>query len=315
MSCLIIGGGGFIGQWLTRHLIENGRDVVVLGRHGQRPDALDPRARYLAGDYGDRAVIDSALDEVQEVIDLAYSTVPKSSFEDPVYDISANLPQAVGLMQAAAARRHIRRLVVVSSGGTVYGHAASTPIPENHATNPVSPYGITKLAIEKYALMFHRLLDLPVVIARPANAYGEGQLPFRGQGFIATAGASMRDGRSLTVYGGDQVIRDYVHVEDVVAGIAAALDGGKTGACYNIGSGVGHSTNAVLSMLAALARAEGLSPVVQHQPARSFDVLVNVLDSTSLHADTGWQVRVALDAGIARAWHWLSDTGSSRSSN
>jgi len=310
MTCLVIGGGGFIGQWLTRHLLDRGRSVVVLGRRSQRPEGLDARASYRAGDYGDRVLIDSALDEVDEVVDLAYSTVPKSSFEDPVYDISTNLPQCVGLMQAAAARPHIRRLVLVSSGGTVYGHAESTPLREDHATNPVSPYGITKLAIEKYALMFHRLQALPVVIARPANAYGEGQLPYRGQGFIATAGASMREGRPLTVFGGAQVVRDYVHVEDVVSGITAVLDAGRTGACYNIGSGVGHSTQAVLSMLSALAQAAGVTPIVEHRPARPFDVLVNVLDSTRLQADTGWQPRVALDAGVVRTWRWLSDLGS-----
>jgi UDP-glucose 4-epimerase len=306
MTVLVIGGSGFIGQWLVRRLADGGRAVRVLGRSAVPPHLQDGRAQYCRGDYGDQNVLKELLADVDEVVDLAYSTVPKSSFEDPVFDIQTNLPQAVTLLRLAAAQGLLRKLVLVSSGGTVYGHAGSTPIAETHPTNPVSPYGITKLAIEKYGLMFHALTALPVVVVRPANAYGEGQLPFRGQGFIATAGASFLQQRKLTVFGGSEVVRDYIHVDDIAAGIVAALEAGTPGGCYNIGTGVGTGTDNVLAMVSELARSAGLEPEVERQPARAFDVRVNVLDSSKLTRETGWRPTVPLAVGLDRTWRWLA---------
>ena len=308
MTCLVVGGGGFIGQWLTRRLIETGRSVVVLGRRPEAPDGLDARAKYVAGDYGDPKVISVLLAEAIEVVNLAYATVPKSSFDDPLFDLSMNLQPSVNLLQAAVNKPYLRKIVLVSSGGTVYGHAIRTPIVEEHPTNPVSPYGITKLAIEKYGLMFHRLYGVPVVVMRPANAYGEGQAPFRGQGFVATAAASILQGRPLTVFGCDQTVRDYVHVDDIATALVAALDVGDNGACYNAGSGLGHSTQEVLDLLSALGRQHGATTQVMHMPARPFDVAVNVLDCSRLEAISGWRARVALTDGIDRVWHWLART-------
>ncbi len=304
MNCLLIGGGGFIGQHLARLLTERGRKVFVLGRKSRPSGALPKEVTYIAGDYGDEHTLGTLLEQVEEVVDLAYATVPKSSFDDPVFDLQGNLPPAVGLLQQAGRRPHLKRIVLVSSGGTVYGHAESLPISESSLTNPVSPYGITKLAIEKYAQMFHRLAALPVVVVRPANAYGEGQQPFLGQGFIATAVASILQGLTITVFGGDKIIRDYIHVDDVASGIVAALDHGHFGGCYNVGTGIGHTTNEVLSMITDLANAEGLSVNVIDKPSRPFDVQANVLDCGKLRNDSGWRSRVELPEGIQRLWHW-----------
>ena len=97
MSCLVIGGNGFIGQWVVRQLLGCGRDVVVLGRSTHAAPDLDRQARYVSGDYGHKALLATLLNEADEVIDLAYSTVPKSSFEDPIFDIQGNLPQSVNV--------------------------------------------------------------------------------------------------------------------------------------------------------------------------------------------------------------------------
>lgn len=269
------------------------------------------QVEYVSGDYADERLLTDLLAGVDEVVDLAYSTVPKTSFEDPVFDIQTNLPQSVNLLRLAAEQNRLRKLVLVSSGGTVYGHATSTPIHETHPTNPVSPYGITKLAIEKYGLMYHQLTGLPVVVVRPGNAYGEGQLPFRGQGFVATAIASFLRGQRLTVFGGTEVVRDYIHVDDIASGIVAALDACTPGCCYNIGTGVGTHTNGLLAMIGGLAGQAGLELEVDHRPARAFDVRVNVLDSSRLAAASGWQPSVSLADGLDRAWRWLAATSGS----
>ena len=302
MNCVVIGGGGFIGQWLTRRLLDSGRSVVVLGRRPAAPQGLDARARYVGGDYGDPALASSLLAVADEVVDLAYATVPKSSFDDPVFDLDQNVRPAVTLLQAAVRSKRLRKLVFVSSGGTVYGHALRTPIDESHPTDPVSPYGITKLAIEKYALMFHRLHGVPVTIVRPGNAYGEGQLPFRGQGLVATAIASIRTARALTLHGGREIVRDYIHVADVASAIVAALEGGVLGACYNAGTGVGTTNSHVVEAIVALAAAEGLCAQWSEAPTRPFDVRLNMLDPGLLFATTGWRPVVPFHEGLDRVW-------------
>ena len=102
----------------------------------------------------------------------------------------------------------MQKLVLVSSGGTVYGNPSTVPVAEDHPTTPISPYGITKLAIEKYAAMYRLTAGLPVVCVRPGNAYGEGQRPFSGQGFIATAMASVIQGKEVVLFGERGTVRD-----------------------------------------------------------------------------------------------------------
>lgn len=297
----VIGGAGFIGAQVTRQLVDAGREVVVLGRRA-RPDAvLPPQAHYVTGDYGDRAVLKLVLRDVAEVIDLAYATVPQTSFADPIYDILANLPPSVQLLQEAAAAK-VRKLVLVSSGGTVYGTAKSLPISEEHPTFPISPYGITKLTIEKYAGMFHQVADLPVAIARPGNAYGEGQRAFAGQGFIATAVHSIIRGETIRVFGAEGTVRDYVHVSDVASGILAVLRHGEPGHAYNIGTGAGRSNVDVLRDLEPLAARAGHSIRTERLPARRFDVPANVLDARKLTAISGWRPQVEFSAGLEQAW-------------
>jgi UDP-glucose 4-epimerase len=248
-------------------------------------------------------LLDNLLAGVDEVIDLAYATVPQTSFQNPVNDILVNLPEAVRLFEHAA-RWSLRKFVWISSGGTVYGHAHQIPLTEEHPTNPVSPYGITKLAIEKYAHLYHHVAQLPIVCIRPSNAFGPGQRVYAGQGFVGTAIASLLDGRRLDLFGDEGTIRDYLHVQDVARGIVAALENGQPGEVYNLGSGVGYSNRQVLEALAPLARAKSLAMQIQVLPERPFDVKVNILDSTKLRLHTGWAPTLPFVEGLQQTWEW-----------
>lgn len=302
MKCCVIGGAGFIGLHVTRLLAASGREVVVLGRRSKPDAALPPGVSYLPGDYGNRAVLQSVLKGTSEVVDLAYATVPQTSFADPIFDIMSNLPPSVRLLQEAAAAG-VRKALLVSSGGTVYGVAASLPIGEDHPTDPISPYGITKLTIEKYARMFEVVTGLPVVVARPANAYGEEQRILSGQGFVSTAVHSIIRGRDIELFGAEGTIRDYIHVADVASGIVAALEHGAPGNVYNVGSGTGRSNLDVLRALEPLAGNAGLKVQTRILPARRFDVPANILDSRKLKAVSGWQPGVSFEDGIGRVWN------------
>jgi UDP-glucose 4-epimerase len=294
---------------VTHLLVESGRDVVVLGRR-TKPDKQLPRnVTYVSGDYGNHGVLKELLSGTAEVVDLAYTTVPKTSFADPVFDIMSNLPASVGLLRQAASAG-VRKLIVVSSGGTVYGVARSLPIAEDHPTDPISPYGISKLTIEKYAQMYRVVADLPAVIVRPGNAYGEEQRAFAGQGFIATAMHSIVRGEEVAVYGREGTIRDYVHVSDVASGIVAALEFGEAGNAYNIGTGEGRSNLDVLREIEPLARRGGHRLRQVSLPLRRFDVPANVLDSGKLERVSGWRPLVAFSSGLERVWNAvLASTG------
>jgi UDP-glucose 4-epimerase len=302
LHCVVIGGIGFIGQYLIRHLTSSARMVTVVGRRAQPPSTFPPCIEYVQGGDGHPKHVQLLLEQADEIVDLSYSTVPKSSFDDPISDLDQNVSPVVTLLQAAARNSRLRKMVIVSSGGTVYGQALHTPITENHPTNPISPYGITKLAIEKYGLMYHYLHGLPIVIARPSNAYGEGQLPFRGQGLVSTVIASIQSGQSLNLYGGRGIVRDYIHVNDVATAITALLDHGIPGNCYNVGTGLGTSSIDIVQNIAALAMHEGFQPEWNDLPARPFDVRINILDYSLLSSTTGWQPAVKLSDGLSQTW-------------
>ena len=299
--CRVIGGAGFIGRQVTRILCGTDREVVVLGRSERANCDLPSNCLYISGDYADRALLRGILQPGCEVIDLAYSTVPKTSFDDPVFDLVSNLPASVGLFQEALTAR-VSCLVTVSSGGTVYGPTDRLPICESQSTNPVSPYGITKCTIDLYAMMFHRTAGLPVVVVRPATAYGENQRIGSGQGFIAAATAAIHAGREIEIYGQEGTIRDYIHVFDVATGIVAALDHGKVGEVYNLGTGIGTSNAGIIKFIEPLARKAGASVLTKILPPRKFDVEANILDSAKLRTCAGWAPAISLEQGIARAW-------------
>lgn len=310
LTTLVVGGAGFIGSRLVELLVANSaREVWVLGRSALPRQALPDGVRYIQGDASDSRCMQALLATCDEVIDLAYATVPKSSFDDPVHDLMSNLPPTVNLLQEAC-RHRLRRFLLVSSGGTVYGPAFSLPITESHPTNPISPYGITKLALEKYALMFHRLEGLPVVIARPGNPFGPAQVGNQGQGFIGAAIWATLRRQPVCIFGERGTVRDYLHVDDLAEGLLAALDHGAIGATYNIGTGQGLDNREVLDQLMPLAQAANYEIALKHLPARVFDVSANVLCSASLTELSGWRPRQSFSSALARTWEAALRAGS-----
>ena len=242
------------------------------------------------------------MEGVSGVINLSYASTPKTSFDDPITDIKDNLPSVINFLEWMSLFS-IKRIVMVSTGGAIYGNTNENPISETAATNPVSPYGITKLAVEKYSSMYCTHKKLPIITVRPGNAYGIGQSPFLGQGFIATATYSMLEKKEVKIFGRNGTVRDYIHVRDVSNGIIAALKKGKIGETYNIGTGRGVSTKFVFELISKIASNAGyFVPKVKNEKLRPFDVRKNILDSSKLQKDTGWYPKISLEEGIEEYW-------------
>lgn len=304
---LIVGGGGFLGRGLVNHLaLAGGRDVVITGRSEQPKFQLPTGTAYRQIAPQNLAAYAHLLDWADEVVDFAYSSVPQTSFDDPVSDVLDNLPFSVALIKMAS-ERSLRKFLFISSGGTVYGHPVRLPIDEEHPTNPLSPYGITKLAIEKYGLMYWRSKGLPFVAVRPGNPYGPGQLGRRGQGFVATVMQHVLDGAPVTIFGERGTIRDYIYVDDLVSGIVAALECADAGSILNIGAGVGVDNRQMLDAIGAVIQQEGRKLDIRVAPVRAFDVSANVLDSTKLREISGWQPEISLQQGLESSWTWIKE--------
>lgn len=303
INALVIGGAGYIGAHLVPQLIAAGRRVTVLGRSETPRYALPVGAVYVSGDFAQRELISGLLDVHQEVIHLAYASVPNTSFENPLADLLQNLPPTLQLFAETAGRGV--KLVFVSSGGTVYGEAVELPIKESHQNRPISPYGVTKLTLENYAYLYAATHGLKFICIRPANAYGVGQRPFVGQGFISTAMASAMQGVPIKIFGQRGTIRDYLYVSDLASGIVSALDQGHLSETYNLGSGIGLSNLDVIDAFRSLISEIGCKVQVEHLPERAFDVKANVLDSTKLQKHTGWKARIELEEGLRQTSNWL----------
>lgn len=305
MRIVLLGGAGFIGRRFA-DLYRERADVAIVSRHVQPSDDRFDDVTYIQGDCSSPEFLRQVLRPDDHVVFLAYNSVPKTSFDDPLRDIEENLPLAIALLGVLREVR-VARLLYISSGGTVYGPTeVQLPIPEDHPTYPISPYGITKLAIEKYCQMYARLFGIPVVIARPSNPYGPGQVPHRGQGFVATAAAKILRGETLAVFGEHGTVRDYLYIDDLCTAMRLLLTADiAPGAIFNIGSGRGYNNLQVIEAIAVAAGVPQAEVRIDVLPSRDFDVVYNVLCSDRLHA-LGWQVDIALDEGLAHTLPWIA---------
>ncbi|MDQ6990610.1 MAG: NAD-dependent epimerase/dehydratase family protein [Mariprofundaceae bacterium] len=301
-SCLVIGGQGFIGSHLLPALLKSGKNVISLNRHEVNDSHQVDGITHITGDYSNSDLLESLLQKSDEVIHLAYATQPNTSFLDPFSDLSQNVPATLQLFKLAA-QYHVR-MVFVSSGGTVYGEACSIPQTEDHPTRPISPYGVTKLTLEKYAYLYATIYNLNIIIARPSNPYGEGQRPFAGQGFIPTAMALAYQGKSLTIYGQTGTVRDYIYISDVVSGLITILNHGEKGEIYNIGSGIGLNNLQVTELIQESLQIDDIILDINHTEKRPFDVENNILDSQKLKK-IGWQPSVTMNEGLEKTKKWL----------
>jgi UDP-glucose 4-epimerase len=227
------------------------------------------------------------------------------SNKDPAADLQANTVASLHLLELCRAAG-VRRIVFVSSGGTVYGVPERVPTPEDAATDPISAYGINKLMVEKYLQLYARLGGAEAVILRVSNPFGPFQNPLRRQGLVAALIETVMAGRPVEVWGDGQVVRDYLYVGDLAdAMLAAAVHDGPD-RVLNIGSGVGRS---VLEVVEAVCAVLGRSPTeIVHKPSRRADVPVNVLDITRARRTLGWTPRTAWPDGLQRTADWIART-------
>lgn len=303
MNVLVLGAAGFIGRHLSAALVADGHQVCGFDRvpaHGSWPAA----ANWKVGDFANPVDIRAALADSELVFHLVSASIPKTSNEAPALDLQNNVGATLGLLDALAGHPQKPKIVFISSGGTVYGIPRTIPIPESHPTDPLCAYGIGKLAIEKYLALYHRLHGIEYCIVRLANPYGPYQGFQQGQGAIPTFLWQALHGKPLEIWGDGTVVRDYLHISDVVRAILAAARQSGPERIFNIGSGVGHSLNDLADLIRELF---GRDIPCRYLPGRACDVPVNILGINRASTVLGWLPGIPLTTGMAQTLEWLRE--------
>lgn len=299
-------GGGLIGTEVALRLRRSGREVRVLSRSiGTRLRALGPPAgiELMEAEVGAGLALSGAIADVEEIICVAGSSTPSIAAADPGGALTGSvLPSLDALM--AAAEAGVGRIVVASSGGTIYGAGAPLPTPEDAPLLPSSLHGVNSLAVEAFVDYFRRESGVAATTLRFSNIYGPGAEPRRGQGVIAAWCRALALGRPITLIGSDEARRDFLFVADAAEAVELALT--APAGIYNVGGGEGVSLAALLDHL---REGTGRDPEVERLPGRGVDVPSTELEIAKIRAATGWEPTTSLSEGIAATWRWETGAG------
>jgi UDP-glucose 4-epimerase len=304
MKYVIFGGGGFIGSAVTDRLLLDGALVRIFERPRVRPYRnfkADERVEWITGDFLSTYDVSNAINGVDVVLHMVSTTLPKNSNDDPIYDVQTNVVGTLQVLNAMVAH-NVRKIVFISSGGTVYGSPKYLPIDEAHPTDPLVSYGVTKLIIEKYLHLYEYMHGLKAIILRVANVYGERQRIETAQGAVGVFLHHSLSGKPIEIWGDGSVIRDYIHISDVAEACVQAIAYSGSKSVFNISSGSGTSLNELIVIIE-----ETLNKSIERYyfPARPFDVPVNVLSNDLARAELHWSPSISLREGIKRTAVWM----------
>ncbi len=301
MLVLITGGCGFVGATLVRKLnLLGGVSVQVLDNEvsGTR-DALKGAAYdFILGDIRDRSVLDRAMSGVDVVVHLAADTGVLGSIADPVFNFDVNVQGGFNVLQSMRAAK-VGRLVSASTGGAILGDARP-PVHEDMTAQPMSPYGASKLMMEGYCSAFAASYDLATICLRFSNVYGPGSL-HKGS-VVATFCRDILAGKPLDIYGDGEQVRDFIYIDDLCCGIAAAVTGQARGV-IQLGSGRPLSINALVSALQSVVAPARIE--VNRHAARVGEVRSTWCDISRARQELDFNPSTPLEQGLAKTWDWF----------
>lgn len=300
----VTGGTGFMGSHMVELLLEEGHTVTVLTSSSSiHPNIqhLQDQIHIVRGNFGNYQLVLQHLKKTDIVIHIAWTTVPKTASENPIYDAQTNIIGSIHLLEAAVEAK-VKKVVFVSTGGALYGIPQYTPIDEQHPIQPISAYGISKMAFERYLHFFYQNKGLDYSIFRIANAYGTRQNLTKNQGVIGIWLQKIQQNQAIEIWGTGEVIRDYIYVTDVAKCIVSSLFYQGAQKVFNVGSGVGYSLNEILAVCQKVSQKH---PKIHYLESRSFDVPVNILSIQHAQEVLNWQPLTSIEEGIKKTWDWL----------
>lgn len=307
MNILLFGAAGFIGTNLALKLREDPQvqlTLVDVNKDYFNPVVFADNVILKQTSIGLDTDFAQLFQEQDVVYHLVSTTVPTTSNQQIADELTANVVMTAKLLDGCV-RSGVKKVIFISSGGTVYGKQSGCPLPEDTPTNPISAYGVQKVTIEKLLYLYHYMHGLDYRVIRLANPYGPYQRPNGILGAVTTFTYKALRGEQIPVFGDGSVVRDFIYIDDATRGIINIANGETQHKTFNLGSGYGTSIRQVLS---AIESALSLKLNINHLPGRPVDVPVNYLDISRYEAAFGPLNPVTLEAGIVKTAAFMKET-------
>ncbi len=308
----ITGGAGFIGSHLAEAFLAAGHRVLILDDlSGGKLENVPPEAEFHQLDIRSSEAAELiATSGVTALVHHAAQMDVRRSVADPSFDADVNIRGTLNLLEAAR-RGSVRQVIFASTGGAIYGEQETFPATEDHPLRPISPYGVAKLAVERYLFYYHANYGLDATCLRYANVYGERQNPHGEAGVVAIFLGKLLNGDLPRINGDGQQTRDYVHVGDVVEANLKAL--GQSGFhTYNVGTGLETS---VVELYDGIAKALGSTVKAGFGPAASGEQRRSVISASRLQQELDTPAPADLDQGLQQTADWFRARHQSMVSN
>jgi UDP-glucose 4-epimerase len=295
MRVMLTGGAGFIGSHVAEYLLEYGHEVAIVdnlssGKHENVPKGTE----FYEADIRSGCTEVFQEFQPQALCHQAAQMDVRRSVREPDFDADVNVLGMVRLLQNCV-RYGVRKVIFASTGGAVYGEQVEFPASEHHPQYPVSPYGVSKLAGERYLHFYSVQYGISYAALRYANVYGPRQDPHGEAGVVAIFSGNLVAGRTSTINGSGEQTRDYVYVGDVARANVSALESEFPNGAYNIGTGIETSVNELYDLMCRLSR-RNLPPERRPQPpgeqARSS------VDPSRAAKLLNWRPEVDLSTGL-----------------
>ena len=296
MKYLVLGGNGFIGKYIVDRISEFG-DVVVADYNIEHAEDSKPNVEYKKIDFCSCEDFSSYLEDIDVVVHLISTIGPSDKTENINKEISDNVFPTIRLLDSMN-KCGTKKIIFVSSGGTVYGEHELSPIKEEEAKNPICNYGIIKELIEKYLNLYNLYYGIEYRVARLGNPYSEVVKQGRKQGIIPIFIDQMLNNETLKVWGDGNDVRDYIYMDDAIDAIIKIINYNGQEKVFNVGTGVGFSINDLIRIINDKLNIENLQ--VSYLASRKCDVKYNVLDIQKTMREINWEPKISLDEGIQK---------------
>lgn len=301
-SCVVLGGGGFLGINLCRRLASAGFRVRAFGRSCQFPDDLDG-VEWHQGDFCDPDALSAAIESFDIVFHLIHAMMPEPANLNMPEDLQKSVVPSVALLEMCR-KLDTGRTIFISSGGTVYGRPHEIPTPETAPAEPTTGYGMSKLIVEKYLALHEYLYGLDYRVLRVTNAFGPFQTPLKRQGVIATLISHALNNERIEIWGDGTAVRDFVFVDDVIDALLAAAKDESGARIFNIGSGRGRSLHEII---AAIERLLGKKLDISFVAGRPIDIPVSIVAVDRAREILGWKPKTSLEMGLQKTIQWWQE--------